>query len=122
MLLAGSNLDLAYSPLPKLNERRNQLVKLMSCGEQQRVALARALTSKPKVLILDEPLMGLAPKVLKEIAKVLDRIKREVSILIVEQNVKFALSFADRSYVLVNGSIVKEFEGEEENIEKLYFA
>jgi branched-chain amino acid transport system ATP-binding protein len=121
LLLAGSDLDLAYSLFPKLKERRNQLVKQMSGGEQQMVAIARALISKPKVLILDEPSMGLAPKVLKEIAKVLDGIKREVSILIVEQNVKFALSFADRGYVLVKGSIVKEFEGDEENIEKLYF-
>ena len=121
LLLSGDDLDLAYSLFPKLKDRRNQLVKQMSGGEQQMVAIARALISKPKVLILDEPSMGLAPKVLKEIADVLRDIKNEISILIVEQNVKFAMSFADRGYVLVKGSIVKEFEGKGEEIEKLYF-
>ncbi len=121
LLLAGDDLDLAYSLFPRLKERKNQIVRQMSGGEQQMVAIARALISKPKVLILDEPSMGLAPKVLKEIAGVLRRIKGDVSMMIIEQNVKFALSVVDRGYVLVKGSIVKEFEGKDEEIERFYF-
>ncbi len=120
LLLAGNDLDLAYEMFPKLKERRNQLVKYMSGGEQQMVAIARAIISKPKILILDEPSMGLAPKVLNEIAEVLSELKDMFSILIVEQNAKFALKFADRGYVLVKGRIVKEFEGEVD-VERLYF-
>ena len=101
LLLAGDDLDLAYSLFPKLKDRRNQLVKQMSGGEQQMVAIARALISKPKVLILDEPSMGLATIVVENIAEALKRIKEElgISILIVEQNISLAFEVADRAYV-----------------------
>ncbi len=113
-----------YSLFPRLKERRNQLVKTMSGGEQQMVAIGRALMSNPKLMLLDEPSMGLAPIVIENIAKALKRIKEEleVSILLVEQNIRLAFEVADRAYVLVKGEIVKEGAIEEmQDLEKKYF-
>jgi len=113
-----------YSLFPRLKERRNQLAKTMSGGEQQMVAMGRALMSNPKLMLLDEPSMGLAPIVVENIAKALKRIKEElgVSILLVEQNIGLAFEVADRAYVLVKGEIVKEGTIEEmQDLEKKYF-
>ncbi len=113
-----------YSLFPRLKERRNQLAKTMSGGEQQMVAIGRALMSNPKLMLLDEPSMGLAPIVVENIAKALKRIKEElgVSILLVEQNIGLAFEVADRAYVLVKGEIVKEGTIEEmQDLEKKYF-
>ncbi len=118
-------LNYVYNLFPKLKERRNQLVKTMSGGEQQMVAIGRALMSKPKLVLLDEPSIGLAPIVVKKIADALKRIKEElsVSILLVEQNINLAFEVADRVYVLSKGEIVREGTVEEikEDIERDYF-
>ena len=92
---------------PRLNERRTQLAGLMSGGEQQMLAIGRALMAKPRLLLLDEPSMGLAPLVIADIFRTLKRLRAEfdLSILLVEQNAKAALTLADRGYVLTNGRI-----------------
>ncbi len=116
-------LEYVYELFPKLKERRDQLVKTMSGGEQQMVAIGRALMSKPKLMLLDEPSMGLAPNVVERIAEALVRIRKDmgVSVLLVEQNVKMALEIADRVYVLVKGQIVKEgVAGEMRDLERMY--
>ncbi len=113
-----------YGLFPKLKERRNQLVKTMSGGEQQMVAIGRALMANPKLILLDEPSMGLAPIVVEKISEALKRIKEElgISILLVEQNISLAFDVADRAYVLVKGEIVREGSTEElRDLEKEYF-
>ncbi len=86
----------------------------MSGGEQQMLALARALMSRPKIMLLDEPSLGLAPVVIKEVYGIIEEIRREgTTIFLVEQNAKRALSVADRAYVLVNGEITLTGSGEE---------
>ncbi len=118
-------LNYVYGLFPKLKERRRQLVRTMSGGEQQMVAIGRALMSNPKLILLDEPSIGLAPIVVKKIAYALKRIKDElkVSILLVEQNINLAFEVADRAYVLSKGEIIREGTIEEikEDIEKDYF-
>lgn len=115
------NKDYIYDLFPRLKERRKQMVKTMSGGEQQMVAIGRALISNPKILMLDEPSIGLAPIVIQSIAEAIKKVKDDlnVSILIVEQNVPLALDVADRVYILVKGKVVKngsveEMEGFEE--------
>ncbi len=120
----NDRLRYVYNLFPRLKERRNQLVKTMSGGEQQMVAIGRALMSNPKLMLLDEPSMGLAPIVVENIAKALKRIKEElgISILLVEQNISLAFEVADRAYVLVKGEIVKEGSIEEmQGLEREYF-
>ncbi len=100
---------------PRLEERRNQVAGTMSGGEQQMLAIARALMARPKLLLLDEPSMGLAPLVVQEIFRVLKQLRdeRDVTILLVEQNAKAALKLADRGYVLETGKVILEGDADE---------
>lgn len=96
-----------YKRFPKLSERRKQLAGTMSGGEQQMLAIARGLMSKPEILLLDEPSMGLAPMLVKEIFDIIKEInKNGTTVLLVEQNASMALKIADRAYVLETGNIV----------------
>jgi len=101
-----------FKLFPRLEERREQAAGTMSGGEQQMLAIGRALMARPKLLLLDEPSMGLAPLVVQEIFKVLQQLRDErgVTILLVEQNAKAALKLADRGYVLETGKVVLQGE------------
>ncbi len=104
-----------YTLFPVLGERRKQPAGTLSGGEQQMLVIGRALLSHPKVLLLDEPSMGLAPKVIREIFEHVARLRadRGMTILLVEQNARAALSIADRGYVLETGRIVLQGSSEE---------
>ena len=97
-----------YERFPRLKERRRQIAGTLSGGEQQMLAMGRALMSKPKLLMLDEPSMGLSPLFVGEIFKIIEDVsKAGTTVLLVEQNAKKALSIADRGYVLETGRVVK---------------
>ncbi len=97
---------------PILNERRQQLAGTLSGGEQQMLAISRALMSRPQLLVLDEPSMGLAPLITKEIFKIIQELREEGrTILLIEQNARAALNIADRGYVLETGKVVLQGEG-----------
>ena len=102
-------LQSVYQSFPRLAERRNQMVQLMSGGEQQMVAIGRALMSQPRLLLLDEPSGGLAPAFVSEIASIVTSLKRQqVTMVMVEQNLRLALSVADRIVVLRRGEKVAD--------------
>jgi branched-chain amino acid transport system ATP-binding protein len=107
-----SDLDKVFELFPRLKDRQNQLGGTLSGGEQQMLSIGRALMSRPKMLLLDEPSMGLAPKFIATIFEIIEQIKSQgVTILLVEQNAAKALKIADRAYVLETGSITKEGSG-----------
>ncbi len=119
------NIEEMYVRFPRLKERSNQLAGTLSGGEQQMLAMSRALMSKPKLLLLDEPSMGLAPLLVREIFDIIKEINEQgTTILLVEQNARMALSIADRAYVLESGQIVLSGTGKElsesEEIKKAY--
>ena len=114
-----------YDRFPRLRERKKQFAGTLSGGEQQMLAMGRALMSRPKILILDEPSMGLSPLLVKEIFEIIKAVNESgVTVLLVEQNAKRALSISDRAYVLETGRRVKEGKAsellEDEAIKKAY--
>lgn len=119
------NLELAYNYFPRLKEREKQYAGTLSGGEQQMLAIARALMASPELLILDEPSLGLAPLIVKDIFRIIKEInKTGTTILLVEQNAKQALEVSDYAYVLETGKILFEGPSSEmqnnDNIKKAY--
>jgi branched-chain amino acid transport system ATP-binding protein len=98
-----------YEHFPRLKERQNQVAKTLSGGEQQMVAMGRALMARPKIILMDEPSLGLDPKMVAEIAKIIESFKEAgFSVVLVEQNASLALKLADRGYVLETGKVALE--------------
>ena len=108
------DLERIYGLFPRLRERERQLAGTLSGGEQQMLAIARALMARPRLIMMDEPSMGLAPLVIKDIFSIVKRLREEGStVLLVEQNAKAALGIADRGYVLETGRIIMEGTAED---------
>jgi len=109
-----ASLDTVFSLFPRLLDRKEQIAKTLSGGEQQMLAIGRGLMATPRLLILDEPSWGLAPKLVSEVLAAIERINADgMTVLLVEQHVQQCLGIADYAYVLENGSIVLEGAGEE---------
>jgi branched-chain amino acid transport system ATP-binding protein len=106
----AADLERMFAMFPRLKERRRQAAGTLSGGEQQMLAIGRALMARPKLLLLDEPSMGLAPLVVQDIFRVIERLRSEegTTILLVEQNARAALKVADRGYVLETGKVILE--------------
>ena len=118
-------LEMVYKRFPRLEERKNQLAGTLSGGEQQMLAMGRALMSHPKIIVMDEPSMGLSPILVNEIFDIIQEVsKGGTTVLLVEQNAKKALSIADRAYVLETGRIVLEGDAKvlmnDDSIKKAY--
>ena len=114
-----------YERFPRLEERKNQIAGTLSGGEQQMLAMGRALMSRPKLLMLDEPSMGLSPLLVDEVFTIIKDLNKEgTTVLLVEQNAGKSLAISDRAYVLENGKIVLSGTGEEllqsEEVKKAY--
>ena len=121
----AKDFDLVYRRFPRLEERRKQQAGTLSGGEQQMLAMGRALMSRPQLLLLDEPSMGLAPLLIKEIFSIIEDINREgTTVLLVEQNANMALSIAHRAYVMETGRITLQGAAKElaasEDVRKAY--
>ena len=119
------DLENVYNLFPRLLERKKQLAGTLSGGEQQMLAMGRALMAKPKIMLLDEPSMGLSPLLVKKIFNIIKDINSQgVTVLLVEQNAKMALGIADQAYVLETGRIVDSGTGQQllnsDNIKKAY--
>ena len=122
----AESLQTVYDLLPKLKVRSGQLAGSLSGGEQQMLAIGRAMMGKPRMLLLDEPSLGLAPLIINEIFAMVDRIREMgTTILLVEQNARMALKHSDRAYVLETGSIVLSDRAdqllESDEVRKAYF-
>lgn len=118
-------LNMIYKRFPRLKERRKQIAGTLSGGEQQMLAMGRALMSHPKILLLDEPSMGLSPLFVSEIFNIIEEISKSgTTVLLVEQNAKKALSIANRAYVLETGNIVLQGDAKElmdnDSVKKAY--
>jgi branched-chain amino acid transport system ATP-binding protein len=109
------SLERAYALFPRLAERRRQAAGTLSGGEQQMLAIARCLMGRPRLIMFDEPSLGLAPLVVRDVFAIIRRLNQEegLTIVLVEQNVALSLGLADRGYVLENGSIVMSGRGQE---------
>ena len=121
----AESLEMVYKRFPRLKERKNQLAGTLSGGEQQMLAMGRALMSKPKIILMDEPSMGLSPLFVNEIFDIIREVSEAgTTVLLVEQNAKKALSIADRAYVLETGKIVLSGDAKElmndESVKKAY--
>ncbi len=104
-----SNLEMVYGHFPRIKERRRQLAGTLSGGEQQMLATGRALMTNPRIVLMDEPSMGLSPLLVKDIFAIIEELhKSGITILLVEQNAKMALAISDRAYVLETGKIAME--------------
>lgn len=121
----GDEFERIFQRLPRLKERRKQLAGTLSGGEQQMLAIGRALMSNPKMLLLDEPSMGLSPLLVEEIFQIIQDVNKSgVTVLLVEQNAKMAIQIANRVYVMETGNITMEGTSEEmrnnEQVRKAY--